>query len=237
MNVRSPARRGAPGGTVKNAHDPATRPRLYVAATAVSDPVPLRSALAEIVAAADVAAVLLRLGDTDERSLINVVKALAPAVQAAGTALVVADRPDLVARGGADGAHLSGLPALTAALPSLKPAFIAGVGGLASRHDAMIAAESGADYVMFGDPDGRGRSAALDAVVERVAWWAELVEVPCVGYAPDLDAVAALAAAGADFVAVGTALFDDPRGPGAAAADAAARLAAPQDREAEAEAK
>ena len=41
----------------------------------------------------------------------------------------------------------------SAAVASLKPDRIAGCGGLATRHDAMLAAESGADYVMFGEPD------------------------------------------------------------------------------------
>lgn len=219
MNVRSPTRGATPGD--------AARPRLYAVTHAVRDPGPLRAALAEIVAAADVAAVLLDLADADERGLVNAVKALAPAVQAAGTALVVAGRPGIVARGGADGAHLSGGAALREALSTLKPAFIAGAGGLMSRHDAMRAAEAGADYVMFGEPGGDGRCPAFDAVADRVAWWAEVFEVPCVAFAPGLDDIAALAAAGADFVAVGgDALFGDPRGPGAAATEAAARLAA-----------
>jgi thiamine-phosphate pyrophosphorylase len=50
-------------------------------------------------------------------------------------------------------------------------------------------------------------------------------EIPCVGYATTLGDIAALAAAGADFVAVGDALFKDPRGPEAAADEAAERLA------------
>jgi thiamine-phosphate pyrophosphorylase len=45
-----------------------------------------------------------------------------------------------------------------------------------------------------------------------------------VAYAPALEAIDALVAAGADFIAVGDALFEDPRGPKAAAAEAAARL-------------
>jgi len=106
----------------------------------------------------------------------------------------------------------------------LKPNYIAGAGGLRSRHDAMVAAEAGADYVMFGEPDAAGHSPSRDAVIERVAWWAEVFEIPCVGYATALDDIDALVAAGADFVAVGDALFDDPRGPKAAAAEAAARL-------------
>ena len=199
-------------------------PRLYVLTPAVSDPATLSGGLAEMSRAVDVAAVLLRLPDADERSLINRVKAVAPGVQAAGAALLVDGRPDIVARAGADGAHLTGPDALKPAVPMLKPNYIAGAGGLRSRHDAMVAAEAGADYVMFGEPDAAGRRPSHDAVVDRIAWWAEVFEIPCVAYATALDDIDALVAAGADFVAVGDALFDDPRGPKAAAADAAARL-------------
>jgi thiamine-phosphate pyrophosphorylase len=199
-------------------------PRLYVVTPAVGDPAALAGPLAEMFGAADVAAVLLRLQDADERSLINRVKAAAPAVQAAGAALLLNGRPGIVARAGADGSHLGGPEALQAAMSSLKPDFIAGAGDLHSRHDAMVAAETGADYVMFGEPDAGGQHPSREAVLDRVAWWAEMFETPCVGYAPALDAIDALVAAGADFIAVGAALFDDPRGPRAAAADAAARL-------------
>ena len=199
-------------------------PRLYVLTPAVSDPATLSGGLAEMSRAVDVAAVLLRLPDADERSLINRVKAVAPGVQAAGAALLVDSRPDIVARAGADGAHLAGPDALRAAVPQLKPDYIAGAGGLRSRHDAMVAAEAGADYVMFGEPDAAGHRPSHDAVVDRIAWWAEVFEIPCVAYATALDDIDALVAAGADFVAVGDAVFEDPRGPRAAAADAAARL-------------
>jgi thiamine-phosphate pyrophosphorylase len=190
----------------------------------VSDSVTLSRELAEMCRAADVAAVLLRLPDADERSLINWVKAVASGVQAMGAALLVDVRSDIVARGGADGAHLAGPDAVKAAVRTLKPNYIAGAGGLRSRHDAMVAAEAGADYVMFGEPDAAGHCPSHDAIVDRIAWWAEVFEVPCVAYAAALDEIDALVAAGADFVAVGDVLFKDPRGPKAAAADAAARL-------------
>jgi thiamine-phosphate pyrophosphorylase len=92
----------------------------------------------------------------------------------------------------------------------------------------MIAAESGADYVMFGEPDANGRRPSLTAIVERVEWWADVFEIPCVGYAASLDEIAALAKAGADFVAVGSLIFEDSRGPAAAVRDAAACLAIPE---------
>ena len=156
--------------------------------------------LAQALRGIDAAAVLLRLVDADERTLINAVKAAAP-VQDAGAALLVDGRSDVVARCGADGAHLMGLDALRTALPQLKPGRIAGAGGLESRHDAMEAGEAGADYVMFGEPDADGTRPGLAAVVDRVAWWAELFEIPCVAYAGGLDEIELLAAAGADFIA------------------------------------
>ena len=118
-------------------------------------------------------------------------------------------RPGLVARAGADGAHLTGVQAFTEAIDQLKPERIAGAGGLATRHDAMLAAERGADYVMFGEPDATGKRPALPAIVERIRWWAELFEVPCVGYASTLEEVAPLVVAGADFVALGDFLWRD----------------------------
>ena len=84
---------------------------------------------------------------------------------------------------GADGAHLTGIEAMEEALPSLKPDRIAGVGGLATRHDSMAAGEAGADYVLFGEPDANGQRPSAEAIAERLQWWAELFEPPCVGFA------------------------------------------------------
>jgi thiamine-phosphate pyrophosphorylase len=182
--------------------------------------------LAQALHAADVAAVLLHVPETDPATQTDQVKAIAPSVQQRGTALLLAGHAELAASAGADGAHLDGIDALTAALPTLKPTRIAGCGGLASRHDAMLAAEAGADYVMFGEPEPSGHRPSFEAIVERVAWWAELFEVPCVGFAASLDEVDPLASAGADFVAVGDCVFADRRGCAAAVTDAAQRLAA-----------
>jgi thiamine-phosphate pyrophosphorylase len=198
-------------------------PRLYLLTPPVEDPAAV-AGLADAMSRTDVAAVLLRLVDADERSLINLVKKIAPVVQDRDAALLLAGRDDIVARSGADGAHLGNVDALRDAVSRLKPKNIAGVGGLHTKHDAMTAGEAGADYVMFGDPDEAGNRPSFDAIIDRVGWWAEVFEVPCVAYAARLDEIDALAAAGADFVAVGGAVFDDPRGLKTALAEAAARL-------------
>ena len=199
-------------------------PRLYLIAPEIADPAGLAGKLAAALGAADVAAVLLRLQGDDERGLINRAKLLAPVIQTPGAAFLLESHAGIVARVGADGAHLAGVDAFKSAATSLQPDRIAGCGGLKTRHDAMLAGEAGADYVLFGEPDRHGRRPSFDAVMERVAWWAEVFELPCVGYAARLGEIDLLAGIGADFVAVGDCIFADERGPAAAIADAAQRL-------------
>ena len=55
---------------------------------------------------------LLRLKPADQRSMISRVKALAPAIQDSGAALLLDGHVELVARAGADGAHLTGIEAM-----------------------------------------------------------------------------------------------------------------------------
>jgi thiamine-phosphate pyrophosphorylase len=208
--------------------DPRPAPRLYLVTPPVADAPAFSLSLAAALAAGDVAAVLLRLAAADERTQINRAKALAPIVQDKGAALLLGGHDDLVARAGADGAHLTGIAAFTAALEQLKPEWIAGVGGLATRHDAMSAAEAGADYVMFGEPGEAGQRPSFDAIEERVAWWAEVFEAPCVGYAASDEEVAPLAQAGADFVALGDWLWRDAPAIAATVASAAGQLRLPE---------
>ncbi|KRQ93910.1 thiamine monophosphate synthase [Bradyrhizobium jicamae] len=200
-------------------------PRLYLATPEVDDPSHLASQLPELLAATDVAAVLLRLKQTDQKTMTSRVKTLAPAIQNAGAALLLDGHVELVARAGADGAHLNGIAALDDAFPSLKPDRIAGVGGLATRHDSMAAGEAGADYVLFGEPDAGGQRPSMEAIAERLQWWDELFEPPCVGFAASREEAFEFASAGADFVLVGDFIWADPRGAKAALIDAAQAIA------------
>jgi thiamine-phosphate pyrophosphorylase len=204
---------------------PRPAPRLYLATPELDDPSQLVAQLPDLLAAADIAAVLVRLKETDQRSMISRLKALAGVIQNAGAALLVDGHVELVARAGADGAHLTGIAALEDALPSLKPDRIAGIGGLATRHDSMAAGELGADYVLFGEPDAKGQRPSVEAIAERLQWWAELFEPPCVGFAASIDEASEFAAAGADFVLVGDFIWSDPRGAKAALIDAGQAIA------------
>jgi thiamine-phosphate pyrophosphorylase len=198
---------------------PRPMPRLYLATPVVEAPSALAASLGETLAAADIAAVLLRLQPVDQRTMITRVKALAPAIQAKGAAVLLDGNVELVARSGADGAHLTGIAAMEDALSSLKPDRVAGVGGLVTRHDSMSAGEAGADYVLFGEPDAKGQRPSVAAIAERLQWWAELFEPPCIGFAASRQEAHEFATAGADFVLVGDLIWTDSRGPAAALAD------------------
>ena len=66
-----------------------------------------------------------------------------------------------------------------------------------------------------------GRRPPFAAVIERVEWWAEVFEVPCIGYADNLDEVSALKQAGSDFIALGDWLWTKEEAPAALIAAAA----------------
>lgn len=212
----------------------ANETRLYLITPVVGDPETFGPLLAEACAGAEPAAVLLRLAPADERALINRVKALAPIAQAAGAAVLLSqdsavDGASVAIRGGADGVHLGtgALAGLRELRRRLGPERILGAGGLATRDDAMSAGEIPCDYVMFGEPRPDSPRPSIEAVIERAAWWSGIFTTPCVAYAPTLDAVARIAGTGAEFVAIGDALWDEPRGPreaGERAREALARL-------------
>lgn len=198
-------------------------PRLYlIAEEGLAFPSP--AAFAAVLGFAPVAAVLVRAGDGAVRPDPAQIAPMAAAVQARGLPFLLENSPELVTESGADGCHVAEPSKLAATLGALKPGFIVGAGGLRTRHDAMVAGEAGADYVMFGEPDAEGRRPGTAALLERVSWWTEVFEVPCVGYADDMDTAEALARAGADFVAVGAWVWTDPRGAAAALAEVWARL-------------
>jgi thiamine-phosphate pyrophosphorylase len=186
--------------------------RLYLVTPPISAASEIEGDLARALNAADIAAVLVRLAPGDGQAQIKRVADLRILIQSNGAALLIDGHPDLVAPTQADGAHLTGTGALIGATPALKPKFIAGCGGLTTRHDAMLAGESGADYVMFGEPDTAGQRPGFEAVHDRVVWWAEIFQIPCVGYAASLDEAEALAQVGADFVALDPKVWREAHG-------------------------
>ena len=196
--------------------------RLYLITPARIDaPEAFATMLAEALAGGDVAALQVRLKDAPDDHVSAVVHALQPLCEAAETALILNDRPDLAARLGCDGVHVGQTDAPYAEARRLMGKDrIVGVTCHDSRHLAMEASEAGADYVAFGAffPTST-KDAPTQADPEILEIWQETMQTPCVAIGGiTVDNCAALIEAGADFLAVSAGVWAYPEGPRAAVA-------------------
>lgn len=186
------------------------KPRFILITPVIEDAAAFLPRLESACTSADVAAVILRLAGEDadliapaeDSELVKRAKLLLTVAQRNGATCLLEGLPHLVNEAGADGTHMNDAYAVQATRATLKERIV-GAGRLASRHDAMIAGEAGADYVMFGEPDADGKRPGFDAVAERVNWWAELFQLPAIAYAGAESEIRGLVRAGADFVALG----------------------------------
>ena len=167
----------------------------------------------------DVACVQLRLKDVSDDEVKRAAAALLPIAREREVAFLINDRPDLAAATDADGVHVGQEDASYAeARRLLGPDRMVGVTCHDSRHLAMEAAESGADYVAFGAffPTGT-KEPKSHAEPDILEWWSDLFVIPSVaigGITP--QNCGDLVRAGADFLAVVSAVWDHPAGPAAA---------------------
>lgn len=158
----------------------------------------------------------------DEAAWADHAPRLIKIAQSRGVAAIINDRPDLAAAFGADGVHIGqGDADYDEARRLLGPRAQIGVTCHGSRHLAMEAAEAGADYVAFGAFfDSATKPPEHRASLEVLEWWSEIFELPCVaigGVTP--QNCGPLVAAGADFLAVISAVWAHPEGPAQAVRD------------------
>lgn len=185
-------------------------PQFMLITPPVDDPAAYLDRFTALAETGALAVALLNVSAESDAALKRKLDLLLAPLQAAGIACLITPPDDLrlVARLGLDGVHAGSEDDLGALVEGLKPNRILGVGGLRSRHEAMDAGEKDIDYVMFGEPRADGYIPPLSQTIERAQWWAEIFNVPCIAYAPDLGSVAPLAATGAEFIALGPWLFE-----------------------------
>ncbi len=195
---------------------PENRCRLYLITPPKLEPRGFAEQLKRALDGGDVASVQLRLKDAADGEVIRAIEQLKPIAQKRDVAFILNDRPDLAAITGCDGVHVGQQDAsYEEARATVGPDAIVGVTCHDSTHLAMDAAEAGADYVAFGAffPT-QTKDAKFHATIELLENWASTMIVPCVaigGITP--DNCAPLVKAGADFLAVVSAVWDAPDGP------------------------
>jgi thiamine-phosphate pyrophosphorylase len=161
--------------------------------------------------AGPVAAFQFRVKDIDQHAAAALAEPLQRICADREVAFIVNDSIGLAKRLGADGVHLGqgdGDP--REARDALGPGAQIGVTCHDSRHLAMEAGEAGADYVAFGafHPTAT-KDVQHMAEPVLLSWWSALFEIPCVAIGGITPATAApLVAAGADFIAASSAVWD-----------------------------
>jgi thiamine-phosphate pyrophosphorylase len=194
--------------------------RLYLITPPALDPDRFAKELEEALAGGDVSSLQLRLKDCDDETVRRATKVLKPIAQDRGVAFIMNDRPDLAAELDCDGVHVGEEDAPYAeARRLLGLDRIVGVTCGSSRHRALTAAEAGADYVAFGAffPSPTKTATTHRASPELLRDWSETTVVPCCAIGGiTQENCGPLAEAGADFLAVISAVWSHPKGPRAA---------------------
>lgn len=194
--------------------------RLYLVSPPSIEVSAFRKQLEEALAGGDVGAFQLRLKEADDSDIIKAAKELMSICRERGVAFILNDRPDLAAKLDADGVHLGydDMP-IAEARAIVGADMVIGATAHASRHIAMEAGEAGADYVAFGafypttsKPQEKIEKWGTPAP-EILEWWQAFMLLPCVAIG-GINAAncAPLVAAGADFIAAITAVWNHPKG-------------------------
>ncbi|WOI52822.1 thiamine phosphate synthase [Parvularcula sp. LCG005] len=172
-------------------------------------------------AGVEVACLQLRLKDVPDDEIVRAALVLKPVLERLGVALIVNDRADLARKCGAQGLHLGQSDgSVEDARALLGASAEIGVTCHDSRHLAMEAAEAGADYVAFGAfyPTST-KQTEFRPEPEILTIWSETTVIPCVAIGGiNAQNAAPLVDAGADYLAVSSAVWDHPDGPGAGVA-------------------
>lgn len=170
----------------------------------------------------------LRLKNVSDHEIRDACDILKPIVQSRDIAFILNDRPDLAAKYGCDGVHLGqDDESYHIARNCVGRNAIVGVTCHGSSHLAMLASEQGADYVAFGSFHKTNTKEIIHtATLELLRQWSEISTVPCVaigGITP--DNCQSILKAGADFIGVVSAVWNNPSGPAAAVREFKAAIA------------
>lgn len=174
--------------------------------------------LRQAIEGGDVASLIVPAHGLDDASFQHFCEHVVPIAQEAGVAAIVEGDTRIAGRVGADGIHLeTGAAEIGNDIERLQSRMMVGVGGARTRDDALDLGELRPDYIFFGrfgydtKPEPHHRNLTLGQ------WWADVIEIPCIVMAgSDIASVVDVAATGAEFVALSSAVFADDIDPRAA---------------------
>jgi thiamine-phosphate pyrophosphorylase len=206
---------------VADREQPRPRARLYLVSPPEIDLPRFAEQLKAALGGGDVGAFQLRLKNADDSVILKAAQTLIPLCREHKTAFIMNDSPKLAVASGADGVHIGQDDgSISDTRKIVGNDMVIGVSCHDSRHLAMEAGEKGADYVAFGaffptnskNPESLKRWGTPG--IDILQWWQSYMVLPCVaigGMKP--SNCEALVRAGADFIAVIQAVWNNEDGP------------------------
>ncbi len=175
---------------------------------------PLVDGFVGALSAGDVASIVFHASDLDEATFQKQTEPLVAAAQRLGIACIMHEQSRVAGRIRADGLQLGQDPvALEAAIQRHHPAQMIGAGNVKTRHNALVLGELQPDYLMFGVPGADTRPEPYPKNLALGEWWSSIIEIPCIVLGgTEVDSVVSVAKAGAEFVALGKAVFATQNG-------------------------
>lgn len=192
---------------------PANRPRLVLVVPAPSAEGHTADALLvtleKVLAAGDIASVILDNNKTDEATFQTFAAAAVTAIQTAGAAAIILNDTRTAGRVSADGVHIEGSVAdIADAVERYTPKLIVGTGNVKERHVALEVGEKQPDYMFFGKIGADTKPEAHPRNLALAEWWAAMVEIPAILQAGSkLDDLDVCFETKAEFIALGAAVF------------------------------
>ncbi|MDX8479240.1 thiamine phosphate synthase [Mesorhizobium sp. VK24D] len=174
----------------------------------------------------DIASLILPDNGMDDAAFQAFAEKIVPVAQGCGIAVIIAGDSRIAGRVHADGIHVeAGRKDLAETIERLAGKMMVGAGGAKTRDEALELGEERPDYMFFGrfgydnKPEPHPRNLSLGE------WWAQMIQIPCIVMAgSDLASVETVAATGAEFVALSSAVFANRLDPRVAVAAANALL-------------
>jgi thiamine-phosphate pyrophosphorylase len=181
------------------------QPQIYLVTPRVFEPESFVPRLEAVLDTVQVACLRLALASTDEDLLIRAGDALREIAHGRDIPLVMERHALLAQRLGLDGVHLprGGTQNLRKLRTELGRDAIIGVDAGTLRHDGLVLAEAGADYVTFGPVGETALGDGQRAGFEVFEWWSQMIEVPVVAEGALTPELVELLAPVADFLAIG----------------------------------
>ena len=180
-------------------------PRLFCLVDATDD-----LSLLPALASAGVDGFQVRAKSVDDRTLLDLTRAVRDSVEEYGALVVVDDRVDVALAAGAAGVHLGAADLPVADARRIAPGLLVGA-TCRSRADVVAALDQGADYAGFGPVLASASKAGLPAPLGVAAIASAVGVLPLVAIGGiDADAARAVRDAGAHAVAVIGSIWRQP---------------------------